>query len=184
MIEDVWKKMSADPAATGCCFKEIGTPSPDAASMKKCRDLCAQNLCGEYGVTWACPPGVGSDRDCLKDIKSFSKAAVIIKKYEDVDLKDRAATGKLAVEFQDTCRRFGNMLRKNGYRVLPLSDGGCKYCKKCSYPEEPCKFPDQKMASVSSYGIEMEEYMKKQNIDFKFSDDSMTLYGLILYDEP
>jgi hypothetical protein len=30
----------------------------------------------------------------------------------------------------------------------------------------------------------MEEYMDEQGIDFAFEEDAMTLYGLILYDEP
>jgi predicted metal-binding protein len=67
---------------------------------------------------------------------------------------------------------------------MPLADGGCKYCGECSYPNDPCRFPDQRVSSISCYGILMEEYMKAQNIDFTFEKDSVTLYGLIMYNEP
>lgn len=184
MIDDVWKKMSAYPMAKDYSFKEIGPPTPNAASMSKCRELCAQNLCGAYGVTWGCPPGVGPEEECLRTARSFSKAAILMKRFYDVDLKDWALMERLGAEFQDVCRRFGCMLREEGYRAMPLSDGGCKYCGECSYPEEPCRFPLQQVPSISSYGIMMDEYMKAHNIDFEFSEDSMTLYGLILYDGP
>jgi len=183
MIEGVWDKMPKDPTAEGCSLRNIGLPSPDAESISKCRELCAQNLCGAYGVTWGCPPGVGSEEECLKAVGCFSKAAILIKKFENVDPSDLALAERLGAEFQDVCRRFGNALREHGYRVMPLSDGGCKYCGECSYPEEPCRFPEQMVPSISSYGIMMEEYMKAQNIDFEFGEDSFTLYGLILYDD-
>ena len=184
MIEDVWMKMSADPTAEGYSFKKIGVPSPSAASMSKCRELCAQNLCGAYNVTWGCPPGAGTEEECLGAVRSFSKAAILIRKYERIDLKDADLLRELGVAHQDMCRRFGNALRREGYRVMPFTDGGCRYCGECSYPGGPCRFPEQKVSSIAAFGIMMDEYMGSQNIDFSFEKDAMTLYGLILYDEP
>jgi predicted metal-binding protein len=183
MIENVWGKMPEGDPAQGYQFRRIEPPAPDAGSMKKCRELCAQNLCGEYGVTWACPPGVGGEEECLKKMRTFSKAAVIIKKYEGLDLKNKELVKTIAAEYQDVSRRFSILLRKEGYNVLPLSDGGCSYCGECSYPDE-CRFPEQLVPSISSYGIPMDEYMSSQGIDFEFAEGTMTLYGIILYDEP
>lgn len=184
MIERVWKKMSAEPMAEGYSFRKIGLPSPNASSMKKCRELCAQNLCGAYGVTWGCPPGIGSEEECLAEAESFTRAAILIKKIDNVDTKDKELLERLGAEHQEVCRRFGGALRSEGFRAAPLSDGGCRYCAECSYPGGPCRFPDQKVSSISSYGIMMDEYMRDQNIEFGFRDDGVTLYGLILYDEP
>jgi len=181
MIEDIWKKMSVEPFMEGYSFKKIDPPSPNSASMKKCRELCAQNLCGAYGVTWGCPPGIGTEEECLKNMGGFSDAAVLIKKFDNIDLKDEELLKRLGAEHQDVCRKFANKLRGEGYKTMALTDGGCKYCKKCSCPDEPCRFPDQIVPSIAAYGIMMDEYMKSQNIDFEFKKDAMTLYGLILY---
>jgi len=184
MIERVWKKMSADPAVKGYAFKKIDLPCANSESMSLCRSRCAENLCGEYGKTWGCPPGIGSGEECLNILKSFSGVAVLIKDFDNVDLTNAALLAKNGTDHQEVCRRFCIMLRGEGYEVLPLSDGGCKYCKECSYPDEPCGFPEQRVTSVSCYGILMEEYMKSQNIDFDFRDDAVTLYGLLFYNEP
>jgi len=184
MIDDLWEKMSKDPAAAGFVFKKISPPSPDEENMKKSRKLCEENLCGAYGVTWGCPPGVGTENECLQRMKCFSNAAVLMKRYENIDLSERDIIKKYAAEFQDMSRRFSNVLRKDGYKVLPLSDGGCSYCGECSYPDGPCRFPDQLVPSISSYGISMEEYMGSQNIDFEFAEGTMTLYAIILYNNP
>jgi len=184
MIDDVWKNMAADPATEGYSFRKIGLPSPDAGSMSKCRELCAQNLCGAYGVTWGCPPGAGTEAECLRLVGSFSEAAILMKRYDRIDLKDRDLLERLGAEHQEVCRRFSNALRREGFRAEAFSDGGCKYCGKCSYPDDPCRFPEQRISSISSYGIMMDEYMRSQGIDFEFRENGMTLYGLILYDEP
>lgn len=184
MIEDVWSRMSEDPLAQGYSFKRIGTPEPNEDTMSKCRELCQQNLCGAYNVTWGCPPGIGSPSECLSKVKDYSHAAVIIRKFENLDLNDNALIESIASDHQEMCRRFGNVLRNSGYDVLPLADGGCKYCGDCSYPDDPCRFPDQMVSSISCYGILMDEYMGSQGIDFTFEKNGMTLYGLMLYNEP
>jgi len=181
MIKDVWEKLSADRITDGYSFKEIGLPHPDAASMSKCRELCARNLCGAYGMTWGCPPGIGTEKECLRAIGNFSGAAVLIKKFDNVDLKDKKLIEKLGAAHQDVCRKFVNKLREERHNAMALADGGCRYCKKCSCPDEPCGFPDQMVPSISAYGIMMDEYMRSNNIDFEFEKDAMTLYGLILF---
>jgi len=181
MIEDVWKRMSADPVTEGYFFKIIGLPSPNAASMKECRKLCVQNLCGEYGTTWGCPPGAGTEEECLQAVGCFSGAAVLIKEFSKIDLKDNDLIERLGSAHQEVCRRFCNELRREGYRAQALTNGGCRYCGECTYPDDPCRFPDQRVPSMSAYGIMMDKYMGSNNIDFQFRDDGMTLYGLILY---
>ncbi len=184
MIEDVWARVAEDLMAKDYTLKRIGTPSPDDGTMAKCRELCEQNLCGEYNVTWGCPPGVGAPSDCLNKVKRYSNAAIIIKEYKNIDLKDRELVGTIANDHQEMCRRFSNALKNDGYDVLALADGGCKYCGDCTYPDDPCRYPDQMVSSISCYGILMEDYMRSQGIDFTFEDNGMTLYGLILYNEP
>ena len=184
MIEDLWKKMSSDPKTMGYSFRMIEPPSPDGKTMRECRKLCEMNLCKEYGATWGCPPGVGTEKECLNVIDKFSKTAILIRKHENVDTKNEALLRGLSACHQDVCREFSEILRKKGYEVLPLGNGGCSYCSDCSYPNDPCRFPDKKVTSMSGYGIMIEEYLKSQNIDFEFRQDSITLYGLILYNEP
>jgi predicted metal-binding protein len=184
MIETAWERVSADALTEGYYFKKIDPPAPDEGTMSECRKLCAENLCGEYGVTWACPPGVGSEEECLNTVRCFSEAAIIVKKFENVDVNDKPLVDRLGAEHQDVCRKTAIELRHEGCRATAFADGGCKHCKKCSYPDSPCKFPDQMVASISSYGIMMDRYMSSQGIEFEFEEGCMTLYGLILYSKP
>jgi predicted metal-binding protein len=184
MISDVWKKMSDDPIAAGYILKEIGIPGPDEKSMSECRRLCEENLCKEYGTTWGCPPGIGTEAECLKIVSKYRNAAVIIIRREDLDTKNMDAMIELGREHQQVCRKFGNLLRKAGYDALPMADGGCSYCAICTYPKEPCRFPAQRITSIAAYGIMMDKYMETNGIDFKFEENAATLFGLVLYNAP
>ena len=184
MVERLWEEMSDEPLAKNYEIRTIGPPAPTDETMSKCRELCGQNLCGTFNANWGCPPGVGSEKECLSLVKRYFDAAVIMRRYDGIDLKDKTITDRIVKDHQELCRRFGNVLRKNGYDVLPLADGGCTYCGTCSYPDSPCRFPDQRITSVSCYGILMDEYMGSQGVDFTFEKESMTLYGIMLYNTP
>jgi len=181
MMIRLWEKMDGEPLARGYSIVKVEPPAPDVESMSKCRELCGQNLCGSFDNNWGCPPGVGSGEECLGIVSRYSKAVVIMKKYEDLDFDDKPHIDGIAKDHQELCRRFGNLLRREGYDTLPLADGGCCYCAKCSYPDSPCRFPDQRVTSVSCYGILMDKYLPSQGVDFSFEKDCMTLYGIILY---
>lgn len=181
MLTKIWKEYSSNPLAEGYTFAEIGAPSPTVDSIRVCRKLCKQNLCGCYDTNWGCPPGSGDETECLAEIKRFRHACVAYHKFEKIDLNDKDLIADISKNHQELARRFCNHLRKNGYEALAIADGGCMYCGKCSYPNEPCRFPEQRVPSISGFGIDMGEYMKSQNIPFSFEKDSMTLYAIILY---
>ncbi|UAL07554.1 MAG: DUF2284 domain-containing protein [Candidatus Methanogranum gryphiswaldense] len=182
MIADIWSKLSSEPDFNEFKIKVIAAPSPDIHTISTCRKLCRQNRCGSFNRNWGCPPGAGTDEDCLWLIHEYHKAVVISRKFDDANMKDLDFIDKSAHRHQDMIRKMSTAMKKAGYKdVLPLSDGGCKYCGECSYPDEPCRFPDQMIPSVSGFGIIMEEYLGSQGIDFKFEDDAFTLYGLILF---
>ena len=44
-----------------------------------------------------------------------------------------------------------------------------------------CYHPDMQVPSVSGYGIDMTSYMNEIGIEFSFSKNSVTLYGVILF---
>ncbi len=184
MIDEVISKMSSEPGFEGCQVKVIEPPRSTLHTIKTCRKLCHQNRCGSYGRSWGCPPALGKDDENLEYINHFRHAVLISHRFENVDMKDLEFIEKSAEQHQDLCRRVANAIRKKGISdVLPVCSGACKYCGECTYPDAPCKFPEQMVPSVSGFGIIMEDYLQSQNISFKFEDNAFTLYGLVLYRE-
>ena len=62
------------------------------------------------------------------------------------------------------------------------SDDVINSLSECAFVKgKNCYHPDMQVPSVSGYGIDMTSYMKEIGIEFSFSKDSVTLYGVLLF---
>ena len=166
------------------CKVKVHAPLPKItyASIEKNRSLYRTNMCGHYNHSWTCPPNCGSAEFCLERIYSYKDCDVVMKTYRNVDFSDNVAVDKMMNGFRDTCREVMIGCRKMGFDVMSFADGPCSYCKECAFIKgKKCYHPDMQVPSVSGYGINMTEYMKSIGIEFSFSKDSVTLYGVILF---
>ena len=160
----------------------VPLPKVTYATVDRNRSLCRTNKCGHYNTSWTCPPNCGSAEYCIDMINSFRDADVIMKKYENVDFSDEKGLEKIMDGFRDLCRKVMTGCRREGFEVMALADGPCKYCKECAFVKgKKCCHPEMQVPSVSGYGLDMTAYMKEIGIEFQFSKDSMTLYGIILF---
>ena len=46
---------------------------------------------------------------------------------------------------------FEKMLRERWPGMLPIGAGCCTKCKTCTYPDAPCRFPEQAFSSMEAY---------------------------------
>ncbi len=154
---------------------EVPVVSPKA---KDYRALCEKNDCKEYGTNWGCPPGVGTLEECAETLNSYHEAFLVIKRYV-LDPKNAKDMKRAKDDLGDSSRRAADMIRPSA-PVKVLSDGGCRYCGVCTYPGGACRYPLQRTDSISGYGIDMEELLKKIGRKFAFEDCAATLNSIIL----
>lgn len=161
----------------GFSVLEIPVPSP-SPKAEEFIDLCRKNECGRYGTNWGCPPALGPISEIAESLKSYSRAYLVRKRYE-LDVKDEDALREATEDISDFVRNAMNMIRKER-KAVGMGDGGCKYCGICTYPDEECRYPSQKMDSVSGYGLDMEGILKGIGEEFVFEDNAVTFNSLIL----
>lgn len=153
---------------------DVPEASPKA---KEFRALCEKNECGEYGTNWGCPPGVGTLEECAGVLRSYPESFLVMKRYV-LDPKNKKEMKRARDDISDSCRRAADMIRPNA-PVRVLGDGGCRYCGVCTYPGGACRYPLQKIDSISGYGIDMEDLLKKIGKKFIFEDNAATLSSII-----
>jgi len=173
-------KIKKRAASEGMTLIDAAVPRSSADSVVVFRKKCAENVCGYYDKSWTCPPAVGSPEDCAGQLLGFDKAVIIFRRYENIDVKDHKMLEHIVRWHQDSTRAVKMMFEEEGVEKLILCEGPCGFCDKCSYPD-PCPFPEEQIPSASGYGIDMEKYLRSNGIEFKFSDNEATLYGIILY---
>jgi len=155
--------------------KKCPVPVHNPEDQIKCLNYCRENVCGQYDTNWGCPPGFSAH---VEEFYSECDYVLLVRRTFCLDVKDEEVVKATTAEMQRITRMMMLELRDNGIRCKAFADGGCRYCGVCSYPE-PCKFPEMFMPSVSSLGLNIGNYLESLGEPFAFSDDCVTLYGMI-----
>lgn len=144
------------------------------------RQACAQNACGMYGTSWACPPAVGTVEQCQKECREYEYALVFttmtvlqdrydVGEWHEAARKHEAVTDRVSVIAAASCK------------TLTLSTEGCRICKTCTYPDRPCLFPGRMHPAVEGYGILVTDLAQSTGIRYINGPDSVTFFSLIFF---
>ena len=52
--------------------------------------------------------------------------------------------------------------------MLPIGAGCCTKCKVCTYPDAPCRFPDQAFSSMEAYGMLVTQVCKANGLEYYY----------------
>lgn len=178
------QKLCAAALALGA-YKAADIAVADIPFDRSFRSLCESNACGNYGKSWMCAPDVGDIDDLIAYGKSFDRALVFqtVGELEDsYDFEGMMAAGQhmndlsqaIAVEFKPL--PFS--------KWLLLGAGGCRVCPVCAKrTDEPCRFPDQAMASLETYGIAVSQLAELCGMNYINGQNTVTYFGAFFYKE-
>ena len=71
-------------------------------------------------------------------------------------------------------------MREAGEEVLAVGAGCCTQCAKCTYPEEPCRFPEKQITSMEAYGMLVLEICKQNGLQYYYGSDKMAYTSCFL----
>ena len=142
------------------------------------RHMCEVNRCGQYGKTWACPPGVGTFEECRDRCLAFPRALVFSGCYQLEDCFDYEGMQEGHRKFAESCALLH---RKLTGRFLFLSNEGCKRCEKCAYPE-PCRFPETLSPSVEGFGVMVFKLAQAAGLTYHKSSDTICYFGMCCFE--
>ncbi|NLO48157.1 MAG: DUF2284 domain-containing protein [Clostridiales bacterium] len=150
--------------------------------MPEVRKMCEVNKCDAYGSNWACPPACGTLEEG-SDLISQYKSGIIVQTTgqleDDFDSEGMMETAK---KHDENIRRFIEEFRKKyDTKMLPLGAGGCRICKKCTYPNEPCRFPDSMIYPMEGLGILVSDVCIKNNVPYNHGRGTLTYVGCCLF---
>ena len=62
-----------------------------------------------------------------------------------------------------------------------LGAGACTMCKKCTYPDAPCRFPNRMYPCVESHGINVIPLFEALEIPFISGENIVTWVSLLFF---
>ena len=144
------------------------------------RDMCAANSCGQYGKRWSCPPGCGTLEECTRQLEGYTHG-ILVQTYGDIeDGFDFEAMMEIEADHKEQFSEMHETLRDSGVDVLALGAGCCMVCAKCTYPDEPCRFPNKRIASMEAYGMVVLEVCKANGLQYYYGADKMAYTSCFL----
>ena len=165
------------------------------------RDMCEMNTCGRYGKTWNCPPVIGSYEKLSSQCKSFSAGLLFsfVSEIEDsFDFEGMSEAGselcrklcKVNIGMQDIADTQNNDSKQKinneqvdekivAYQLY--GSGACFSCEKCTYPDEPCRYPEMCFIPIEAAGIYVTQLAKDSGLKYNNGVNTVTFFGMLLF---
>lgn len=165
-------------------FTHVAPLDPKTLNLKQdVRDMCASNTCGQYARRWSCPPGCGSIEDCVERVSHFTRGILVQTVGELEDELDGEGMIETERQHKDNFLKMNRLLWEKSADVLALGAGCCTLCKKCTYPDEPCRFPNLQISSMEAYGLVVLEVCKANNLPYYYGKCTISYTGCFLFNE-
>lgn len=147
------------------------------------RPYCAENLCGQYGGNYSCPPTCGTPEEMKDRILAHKKALVLqtiweVSDYSDISVIKPAKAGHNAAEL-----RLVKRLRCQGIDGLIVGASGCALCAPCALTlGKPCTFPGLRYSCMSAYCIFVKKLADACGMDYDCGDGLLAFFGMYVFD--
>ena len=146
------------------------------------RPYCAENLCGQYGANYSCPPDCGSPEEMKQRVLAHKKALVLQSIWQISDYGDKAAIKQAKKDHNAAELRLIKRLRSAGCDGIIVGASGCALCNPCKQTlGEPCSFPDLKYSCMSAYCIDVGKLANKCGLEFAWIPEKLFLFGMFVF---
>ena len=71
-------------------------------------------------------------------------------------------------------------LNDRGVEALAAGAGCCTVCRECTYPDAPCRFPEQKMSSMEALGMLVLEVCKANGLPYFYGENTIAYTSCFL----
>ena len=64
--------------------------------------------------------------------------------------------------------------------VLGMGAGTCRRCKSCTYPDAPCRFPEDSYSSMEAYGLWVSKVCELSGIPYNYGPNTIAYTSCFL----
>ncbi|CDX04828.1 putative metal-binding protein [Desulfitobacterium sp. LBE] len=148
------------------------------------RKQCEQNVCGNYQKNWMCPPNVGDFAELKEKALQYKQAILFQTVHQLEDSFDFEGMQEGMAEQNRILRTFLGWIGENNLITdfLSLGIGPCPVCSRCSILDgQECRLPEQAVASVEAYGIDVTSLVKHCGIPYNNGVNTVSYVSLVLF---
>lgn len=147
------------------------------------RPYCEENICGMYGVNYACPPACGTPEEMKQRVTSRKKALVLQTIWEISDYTDKPAIKQAKGSHNAGQIRLAKKLREAGLNGFLVGVSGCSLCSPCAMTQgEKCRFPEFQFSCMSAYCIFVKKLADVCGMDYDCGPGLLPFFGMYVFD--
>jgi predicted metal-binding protein len=142
--------------------------------------MCSSDRCRSFGKSWSCPPAAGELAVIRKRAERFSNGIVV---QTSGDIQSSFDTAAMHAIMKSHKKNFDTLVRQIRYfypECLPMGAGACTACRKCTYPDRPCRHPERMYISMEAYGLLVNDVAESSGLKYNYGDNRMTFTSCIL----
>jgi predicted metal-binding protein len=141
-----------------------------------------QSDCPRYDHCWACPPAVGDIHRCMESVGNYNSFCLFSSVWEVSDIYDMDACLAVKKGHEALTRQLRSRVKQSLEDILVLSTG-CTLCDKCTYPDEPCRHPEERLNSMESHGILLVNLLENMGMCSNYGNDMAVYFSMILFND-
>jgi len=148
--------------------------------MQEIRDMCNANLCRNYNTSWSCPPACPSLEEMREKVKGYTTGILVQTVGDLEDNLDWDGIMETGARHKENFGRMRVELKKKYPLPLAMGAGECKICETCTYPDEPCRFPDMIEVSMEASGLFVSKVCTDNGLAYNYGQDKMAFTSCFL----
>ncbi len=143
------------------------------------RPLCEENLCGKFGVNYACPPDCGSVEEMKARILQWPRAVVLQTMWDIEDPMEESQTKPAKAKHNAMTRE---LIDKASVPGLMVGAGGCSLCSPCAIVEgKPCQFPGLRYSCMSAYCVFVKEMAEHCGMEYDCGPGVVAFFSMFCF---
>ena len=168
-------------------FEGVGITTTDTIPfVPEFRENCEENLCGNYGRNYSCPPYCGTVEEMMAKVRSYRHAIVLKTAFEVDNALDGEAMKPLKKDHSQRSRLFFKQVKET-YGITEdhmILAGPCGLCEKCRMPEDkPCPFEAERASCLSAYSINITTLAEELGMPISWDLDQVSFFSLYLWEK-
>ena len=162
-------------------FDHIGRVNMDAlVPSEEVRAMCASGRCTMYGHSWGCPPAIAGIDRMQERMRQYTDGLLLqttASMEDDFDMDTIRQASEVHKKRFETIARQARMLDPDCW---PMSAGACTRCRKCTWPDRPCRYPGKVFPSMEACGLLVGDVCVKSGLKYNYGPGTMTYTSCIL----
>lgn len=149
---------------------------------KEVRKGCEDNICGNYGKNYMCPPSVESLEGYREMMSQYARGILFSKIYSLKNQFDYKGMVEAGGSFRKEIQKMKKERLESGDDCLFLGAGTCSICKTCGILEDiPCRFPGETIVSLEAAGVDVVRLSRDLKMKYNNGQGTLTYFGMAIF---